>query len=396
MLRRESVSLAGTTRNGFTSFQRPNKRFPAWRQTMRSFFYCATLSSVLAFTSSVSAADGVFTKSFDTDAMTNANDDSVIPASCELGLNCSDHSDSNACSSNCGVKPMKLNCNACDCGNWLQNTTAFSGVEAFKTYADFAYSNNAGFVNGLNTGFRLGDSKIRGQIGGSFGVYDLKGRVDGGGFNTVNQQTENQGFLTAGVFKRSNVCAGERLSWGLVYDQLWNHQYGVLTEDIYLGQFRGILGVALNQTDEVGFWGTAGTNTANTTDFTGLRAVNQGNLFWSHHYAYGARSMVYAGLADRASNGTWTTGTQLTAPMSQRVSLYGNSAFMFPSSSKGTNFQNGLVGGAGEILWSVSCGLSFSFGRKSVSRNISGDCGMPLLPVANNGTFMVDGDINPL
>lgn len=355
---------------------------------MRSFFYCATLSSVLAFTSSVTAADGVFTKSFDTDAMINANDGSVIPASCELGSSCSDHSNSNACGSTCDTKPMKLNCNSCDCGNWLQNTTAFSGVEAFKTYGDFAFSNNAGFVNGLNTGFRLGDSKIRGQIGGSFGVYDLKGRFDGGGI-PINQQTDNQGFLTAGVFKRSNVCAGERLSWGLVYDQLWNHQYGALAGDIYLGQFRGILGVALNQTDEVGFWGTAGTNVANTTIFTGLRAVNQGNLFWSHNYAYGARSMVYAGLADRASNGSWTTGTQLTAPMSQRVSLYGNSAFMFPSSTKGTI-------GSSELLWSVSCGLSFSFGCKTVSRNISGDCGMPLLPVANNGTFMIDGDlINP-
>ena len=103
---------------------------------MRSFFYCATLSSVLAFTSSVKAADGVFTKSFDTNAMINAKDDSVIPASCVLGSSCSDNSDSNACGSNFGMKPMKLNCNACDCGNWLQNTSAFSGVEAFKSIGD--------------------------------------------------------------------------------------------------------------------------------------------------------------------------------------------------------------------------------------------------------------------
>ncbi len=346
---------------------------------MRSFFYCATLSSVLAFTSSVTAADGVFTKSFDTDAMINANDDSVIPASCELGSNCSDCSDSNACGSNCGTKPMKLNCSSCDCGNWLQNTTAFSGVEAFKTSGDLDYPNQAGFVSGLNTGFRLGNSKLRGQVGGSFGVYDLKGRG-----TAAPNQTDNQGFLTTGVFKRSSICDGERLSWGLVYDQLWNHQYGILAEDIYLGQFRGIAGVALNQTNEVGFWGTAHTNSFNAR-FNTLQAINQYNLFWSHNFAYGARSMVYAGLADKSSAGSWTTGTQLSAPMSQRVSLYGNSAFMFPSSS------NGLLGST-ELLWSVSCGMSFSFGCKTVSRNISGDCGMPLLPVANNGTFMVGND----
>jgi hypothetical protein len=346
---------------------------------MRFFYYFATLSSVLAFTTSVKAADGVFTKSMDTSALINANDGLVIPASCELGASSSDCSASSACGTSCGGSPMKLNCNDCDCGNWLQNTTAFSGVEAFKTYGDSDFPNNAGFVNGLNTGFRLGDSKIRGQIGGSYGVYDLKGRG-----TTDRTQTDNQGFLTAGVFKRSNICAGERLSWGLVYDQLWNHQYGISADDIYLGQIRGIAGVALNQTNEVGFWGTAHTNSFNAPLST-FRAINQYNLFWSHNFVYGARSMVYAGLADHASIGSWTTGTQLIAPMSQRVSLYGNSAFMFPSSTKG------FIGST-ELLWSVSCGLNFSFGCKTVSRNISGQCGMPLLQVANNGTFMIDGD----
>jgi hypothetical protein len=145
------------------------------------------------------------------------------------------------------------------------------------------------------------------------------------------------------------------------------------------------MAVALNQSNEVGFWGTAHTNSFDARIGT-LQAINQYNLFWGHNFNYGARSMVYAGLADKSSVGSWTTGTQLTAPMSQRVSLYGNSAFMFPSSS------NGLVGST-ELLWSVSCGMSFSFGSKTVSRNISGQCGMPLQQVANNGTFMVDGSL---
>jgi hypothetical protein len=68
--------------------------------------------------------------------------------------------------------------------------------------------------------------------------------------------------------------------------------------------------------------------------------------------------------------------------MTDRISLYGNSGFLFPSSSKGPV-------GSNELLWSISCGLSYSFGGKAVSRNISGQCGTPLLPVANNGTFFV-------
>jgi hypothetical protein len=134
-------------------------------------------------------------------------------------------------------------------------------------------------------------------------------------------------------------------------------------------------------------WGTAHTNTFSSSIYGPLKAINQYNLFWSHNYAYGARSMVYAGLADHSSVGSWQTGTQLIAPMSSRVSLYGNSAFMFPSSATGS------FAGASELLWSVSCGMSFSFGRKTVSRNISGQCGMPLQQVANNGTFMIDGSV---
>jgi hypothetical protein len=348
-------------------------------KTMRKFFQWATVATVLTLSANANAANTFSSKSVDVSSMVNAKNDNVIPASFQSSSSCSDSCSSDACGSSCS-KPLRLKSDGCDCGNWLQNTVAFSGVEAFKTIGDFIFPNNAGFVNGLNTGFRLGDSKIRGQVGGSYGVYDFKG-------GPTTRQTDNQGFLTTGIFKRSNVAASDNLSWGLVYDQLWNHQYGFAADDIYLGQFRGILGVALTQCDEVGVWGTAHTNTFNSSIYGPLKAINQYNLFWSHNYAFGARSMVYAGLADHSSVGSWQTGTQLIAPMSSRVSLYGNSAFMFPSSATGS------FAGASELLWSVSCGMSFSFGRKTVSRNISGQCGMPLQQVANNGTFMIDGSV---
>ena len=350
---------------------------------MRVLFSLAALGATIALGSACLGAEGTYFKTVDTESiMIPSEDNSVLPASCESSSKCSDGiaSDSEGLSCN---KQLRFNNNACgcDCGNWRQNLVGFSGAEAFKTLADSDYPNNAGFVNGLNTSFKLGGSKIRAQAGGSLGVYDLKGRD----FGPNRNQTENQIFLTTGLYKRSNICAGDRLSWGLVYDQLFDHQHGLFTDDIYLGQIRGITGIALNQTDEVGFWGTAHTNRFTGRFATSYQSINQYNLYWAHNYQFGARTMFYAGIADKASVGSWTSGAQLLAPISNRLSVYGNSAFMFPSSA------NGFVG-SNELLWAMGCGLSYSFGGKAVSRNISGSCGMPLQSVANNGTFMVDGN----
>ena len=70
------------------------------------------------------------------------------------------------------------------------------------------------------------------------------------------------------------------------------------------------------------------------------------------------------------------------APLSRNTSLFGNSTFLFPSSSTG-------VIGSNELQWNVSMGLVYSFGGKAVSRNISGQPGLPLMPVANNGSFLI-------
>lgn len=272
---------------------------------MRVLFHRATLTLAIMATATVGAAENRFSRPVDTAEIMNSSDDSVVLTSFQRSSRCTENCNSDSCGSTFGDNPMRFKTDSCDCGNWFQNTSAFSGVEAFKTIGDSALSNNAGFVNGLNTGFRLGGSNIRGQVGGSLGLYDSKGRLVG-----APTQTDNQGFLTVGFFERSNVDVGERLSWGLVYDQLWNHQYGVLADDIYLGQIRGIIGVALNPCNEVGFWGTAHTNSQTIDRFFFLppqsfQAINQYNLFWSHNYALGARSMLYAGLADSKSIGSW-------------------------------------------------------------------------------------------
>jgi hypothetical protein len=349
---------------------------------------CATLGS---FTSA-KATDSYFASPIDTEAIVNGQKDTVVPASCNDSVVCNDGCTSNAAGLTCGNKPMRFGSSKATgcCGTWFDNAVVFSGAEAYKGIGDTnlppgggsGFMNSAGLVTGFNTSVRLGQSKIRGQIGGSFGVYDLKGRD-----TSTRTQSENQGFLTTGVFKRSDVTNGDRIAWGVVYDQLWANQWGLNASDLYLGQFRAITGLALNECNEIGVWGTARTNSDNYAPSAinpnvRLQAANQYNLYLRHSFAFGGSAMGYVGLVDHSDVGSWTTGTQFVAPMSCRVSVYGNSAFMFPSSATGAV-------GANELLWALSAGLSYSFGGKTVARNISGPSCMPLLPVANNGTFMV-------
>ena len=276
----------------------------------------------------------------------------------------------------------------CDCiGNWRDNTVVWLGGDAYKSIGDSVqppgpgagFMNSAGVVGGFNTGFGLGDSNIRGQIGASYGIYDLKGR------DTVSpSSSEQQTFVTAGFYKRSDVCCGDRISWGLVYDQFFAHQWGLRAGEVYLSQVRGIIGYALSESNEVGVWATWHTNTdASVTGFaTPIRAMNQANLYWRHNYQFGASTMAYIGGVDPADLGSWQVGVLGQAPMSDTLSLYSNVTFAFPGSSTGAV-------GSNELEWNVGAGLAYSFGGKSVSPTVSGWKGLPLLPVANNGSLLI-------
>ncbi len=182
--------------------------------------------------------------------------------------------------------------------NWLDNTVAWIGVDSFKAIGDSfgvsGYPNSAGTVAGMNTSLAIGDLRPRFQIGGSYGVYDLMGRE-----YLSTTSPEQQAYFTTGFSKRSDVANGDRICWGVVYDQFWGNHWGVLANNLYLGQVRAIVGYALNDRNEVGFWGTYGTNSAHVGvsgfDIFSLTAVDQSNLYWRHNWAFAASSMVYLG-----------------------------------------------------------------------------------------------------
>ena len=312
-----------------------------------------------------------------------SNDQVALASFCESAPDCENRSQclSNSCGKGSG------NCCGNGVGNWLDNTQLILGADSYKSLGDFALSNSFGAVSGFNTGVRIGESRIRGQVGASYGVYDIKGRPTLPPLK--DDSLEQQTFITAGFYKRSDVCGGDRISWGTVYDQFIGHQWGWTNNGVQLGQIRGIMGYALNETNEVGSWGTFHINNDAVSlglplgaVVTNIRAMNQANSFLRHQWAFGGNSMMYAGVVDRADVASWQFGMINLAPVSSSTSLYGNFTYVAPSSA------TGLVGNT-EEQWNVSVGMVFYLGKKAVSRTVSGIQGMPLLPVANNGSFLI-------
>ncbi|MEX0977384.1 MAG: hypothetical protein WDZ48_00935 [Pirellulales bacterium] len=285
-------------------------------------------------------------------------------------------------------------CDSCnDCcdgiGTWRDNSLFSFGGEAYKSLGDTDpppgiaddYMNSAGLVGTFNTGFALWSlENIRGQFGASYGVYDFKGR-DTVSFSSSEQQT----FVTLGVYKRSEVYRDDRISWGLVYDQFWAHQWGLFASELYVGQVRGIVGYATSEWNEFGVWGAFHTTTDNSVGGISpppVRAMNQYNAYWRHNFDFGGQSMLYLGGNDPADLGSWQFGFLGQAPLNDALALYGNFVFSQPGSATG-------IVGSNEQEWAFGAGVTYFFGGKAVSPTVSGQKGLPLLPVANNGSFLI-------
>jgi hypothetical protein len=267
----------------------------------------------------------------------------------------------------------------------MDNTLVSFGGEAFKSSRDwyqgsippfgvgnFASMNSAGVVGTVNSAFQLVEgSPIRGQIGTSYGIYDFKGRE-----TVATNEPEQQLFVTLGISKRSDVLHDDRLSWGIVWDELAAFNWGAFASDESVGQVRGLLGWALGTRDEIGFWGAYGVIETSTN----LRAANQYNLFWRHNYKFGGQTMLWLG-GNTVADASWLVGSFGEAPLSNALALYGNFTFSIPGASASP-------WGSVEEIWAFGAGLTYYFGAKSVRPSVSGRQGLPLLPVANNGTLL--------
>jgi len=287
-------------------------------------------------------------------------------------------------------------CDACDC--WpgcddcpSSSLTVFAGVESWRGVSEVDWPNNNGASFGFNYGTSFGmlkDAGIGFQVGGSYGIYDWSGR------GSVADQTnaQQQIFITTGFFTKAD--ADFRWSAGIVYDFMINNNFGAAASDGTLGQWRGQIGYALSTHNEVGLWGAARDRSLNQADLT-YRGVDQLNLFWHHKFEQGADSSVWVGVPDHTklggtgSLGDFIAGCTFNVPISDYAALYSNAQYMHPSSRPGEL-------GSSEDTWNVGFGIAFYVGGNARTRTVAGSCWSPLMNVANNGTFMVDSNVNTL
>jgi len=274
--------------------------------------------------------------------------------------------------------------------NWLDNTYVWVGADVYKSIGERitninggtgALTSSPGLVTGFNTGVGLVDDwGIRGQFGASVGLYDPKGRL---GIVPSQNTAESQLFITTGLYKRGDMLNEEdRISWGVVIDYFHANDWGVNTSAFDLTQLRGMFGYALNESTEVGVWGTFGLNEQRAAVTVAgapgvrrpIRAMDHVNLYVKK--TYGAANVTgYIGVIDGGGIGEWQVGMFGQAPLSEHWSLYTNVNYVSPSAKSGPR-------GSGEEQYNFGAGLVFYFSR-------SNPAGLPLLNVANNGSFLI-------
>ena len=309
------------------------------------------------------------------------------------------------CGCGCGCGCSKADCDECP-GIGVEVTT---GVQCWRGIVDGQYQNNAGPIVSANLGVPvpgLREYGIGAQAGCSYAAADLDGRV-------TNSPTDvqQQMFFTAGLFRRAFDGPNwtSRFNMGIAYDWMVNDAYGELAQSPFLGQWRGQIGYCLNAQNEVGIWGTYRDRfSENKFDSSGnpiiYRPLSQIDLFWHHTFCSGANCWLSVGLPERVhvtalvngdselvgtgnngSLGEFTLGATFIVPISPRWALYANGSYMRPTAAAGDR-------GSIEDAYSIGFGLTFYPGCNARTRTVAGNCWMPYLPVANNGTFLVDGN----
>src|SRR5262249_46289642 len=126
-----------------------------------------------------------------------------------------------------------------------------------------------------------------------------------------------------------------------------------------------------------------------------FRSVSQVNFFFHHRWDNGADSYLWLGFPEKqrpadgpGSLGQSIIGTSFQVPLTGAMGIYTAGTYMRPSAGPGP-------AGSAEETWNVGAGLTWFPGRNSGNPSVAGRCNMPYMPVANNGTFLVDRVITP-
>jgi hypothetical protein len=280
----------------------------------------------------------------------------------------------------------------CDVGDEYdglgRNSYWFGAIEAYRGEPDCRWPANFGARLGTNMAVPLWTSEgIGGQFGVSYGTFDWHGR---GSTTSDTAGWAEQLIWTVGVFHRataSDLECGLPISWGLAYDWMLTDNFGLDSNELVLGQWRGQAEYAVGAFDSLGVWAALhdnGDGQAIVGGHSDLEPLDQVNVFWRHKLESAAEFRVWVGAA--ADPGELSVGGELNIPLSCHFAAFMTTHYIKPSASGGTG------DGWHDEYYMLTAGIGyFPFGT-AISETVLGRRWMPYLPMPDNGTFAVKTD----
>ena len=293
--------------------------------------------------------------------------------SCDIGGDCCGRG---------GCPPYALqNC-------WLNGLFgSLSGAEFFLGGAGFRSQltdgvfdfddSSFGFYGGFNVGIPLCRLTC-GLISGQFGVRHVTSNFDG---NSFTDDTRNQTFFTAGLYRRVDYG----LQVGVVADVL-REEWFTSTQTV---QLRGDIAWVYPRGSAFGFRFTdnleddVSNGIVNGQGFTGLQTTTLDT--YRFYYRHGVES---GGFFEVSGGWTGEEGFLVAfdhdLPISQTVAIQSNLTYVSNDEASDELVALAPFVGDGDEAWNISIGLAWRPRGRAWYRSYN----TPLLPVADNGTFI--------
>jgi len=255
---------------------------------------------------------------------------------------------------------------------WLDESSVFAGVHAFKGGLDQGQNGNFGFQEAVNfAGCLWHEYGIGYQVGAQFVQSNLSGTNIANAFNNSRQQD----FLTAGLYHRP-MC-GQGFQGGAVFDWL-NDRFYTTTR---FAQVRAELSYIFPRGNEFGFWGAFATGHDQTLVINGtsltFAPANMYNFFYRKTFENGDQGRIWGGFTDGSSG---ILGADYRVHMSNRWDVVGGFNYLIPEQGKDS-------GGATQESWGLAMNVVW-YPTRSACGTHNGPF-RSLFGVADNNVFMV-------
>jgi hypothetical protein len=251
----------------------------------------------------------------------------------------------------------------------LGNIELFAGVQGYTGPRNQGGSGSFGFHQGLNYAVPIPGFSC---LGGQIGFRATQSSLSGSG---ITDSSRNQGFVTAGLFRRVDVG----LQGGLVLDYLtesWD-------DTIDMTNLRGEISWVVGGTHDFGFWFSSGMSSGTEVEERVRNVTTDLYAFFYRLQFGGCRdgdARLFAGWTGQ-SDGLIGIDTRL--PLGRDWALETNFAYLIPNEGAGQGFDAGHA----QESWNIGMSLVWYPGRLWGA----GDYYYrPLFRVADNGTFMID------